>query len=93
MSRILVVDQERRPLMPCTPARARMLLKSRKAAILRRFPLVWMPQPPLRSVCGPDRVALRGWIDAQSRPGPSGDDRAATPSVSGIQPGLNHVGC
>ncbi len=40
MSRILVVDQERRPLMPCTPARARMLLKSRKAAILRRFPLV-----------------------------------------------------
>lgn len=40
MSRILVVDQERRPLMPCTPARARMLLKSRKAAILHRFPLV-----------------------------------------------------
>jgi 5-methylcytosine-specific restriction endonuclease McrA len=40
MSRILVVDQERRPLMPCTPARARQLLKSHKAAILRRFPLV-----------------------------------------------------
>ena len=27
-------------MMPCTPARARMLLKSHKAAILRRFPLV-----------------------------------------------------
>ena len=40
MSRILVVDQQRRPLMPTTPARARILLKSRKAAILRRFPLV-----------------------------------------------------
>jgi RRXRR protein len=40
MSRILVVDAGRRPLMPCTPARARQLLKSRKAAILRRFPLV-----------------------------------------------------
>lgn len=40
MSRIFVVDQERRPLMPCTPARARILLKQRKAAILRRFPLV-----------------------------------------------------
>jgi RRXRR protein len=40
MSRILVVDQERRPLMPATPARARLLLKKRKAAILRRFPLV-----------------------------------------------------
>jgi 5-methylcytosine-specific restriction endonuclease McrA len=40
MSRILVVDAERRPLMPTTPARARILLKSHKAAILRRFPLV-----------------------------------------------------
>ena len=40
MSRILIVDQQRRPLMPTTPARARLLLKRRKAAILRRFPLV-----------------------------------------------------
>jgi len=40
MSRILVVDAQRRPLMPCTPARARILLKSRKAAVLRRFPMV-----------------------------------------------------
>ena len=40
MSRIFVVDHERRPLMPTTPARARMLLKGGKAAILRRFPLV-----------------------------------------------------
>ena len=40
MSRILVVDQQRRPLMPCTPARARLLLKRGKAAILRRFPMV-----------------------------------------------------
>ncbi len=40
MSRILVVDAERRPLMPTTPARARILLKNHKAAILRRFPLV-----------------------------------------------------
>jgi 5-methylcytosine-specific restriction endonuclease McrA len=40
MSRIFVVDQQRRPLMPCTPARARILLKQGKAAVLRRFPLV-----------------------------------------------------
>ncbi len=40
MSRILVVDAQRRPLMPCPPARARILLKSRKAAVLRRFPMV-----------------------------------------------------
>ncbi len=40
MSRIFVVDQQRRPLMPTTPARARIMLKQQKAAILRRFPLV-----------------------------------------------------
>ena len=40
MSRIFVLDAERRPLMPCTPARARILLKAGKAAILRRSPLV-----------------------------------------------------
>jgi 5-methylcytosine-specific restriction endonuclease McrA len=42
MSRVLIVDAERRPLMPCTPARARLLLKAGKAAILRRFPFVLM---------------------------------------------------
>src|SRR5215470_7227335 len=40
MSRILIVDAERRPLMPTTPARARLMLKRGQAAILRRFPLV-----------------------------------------------------
>lgn len=38
MSRVLVLDQSRRPLMPCTPARARLLLKQKKAAVLRRYP-------------------------------------------------------
>jgi 5-methylcytosine-specific restriction endonuclease McrA len=40
MSRVLIVDAEHRPLMPCTPARARLLLKAGKAAVLRRFPFV-----------------------------------------------------
>lgn len=40
MSRVLVIDAQRRPLHPCTPARARLLLKQRKAAVLRRFPFV-----------------------------------------------------
>ncbi len=40
MSRIFVLDAERRPLSPCTPARARMLLKAGRAAILRRCPFV-----------------------------------------------------
>lgn len=38
MSRVLVLDHQRRPLMPCTPARARLLLKQKKAAVLRRYP-------------------------------------------------------
>ncbi len=40
MSRVLVVDAERRPMMPCTPARARILLAQGKAAVWRRFPFV-----------------------------------------------------
>jgi 5-methylcytosine-specific restriction endonuclease McrA len=38
MSRVFVVDANRQPLMPCTPARARILLKTGMAAVLRRFP-------------------------------------------------------
>ncbi len=40
MSRVFVVDAQCRPLSPTTPARARLLLKTGRAAILRRFPLV-----------------------------------------------------
>ncbi len=40
MSRVCVVDAQRRPLMPCTPARARMLLHQQRAAVLRRFPFI-----------------------------------------------------
>lgn len=42
MSRVLIVDAERRPLMPCTPARARLLPKAGKVTILRRFLFVLM---------------------------------------------------
>lgn len=38
MSRVFVVDKERRPLAPCTPRRARLLLSECKAAVLRRYP-------------------------------------------------------
>jgi len=40
MSKVLVVDAARRPLMPTTPARARILLKTGRAAVLRRFPFI-----------------------------------------------------
>jgi hypothetical protein len=59
MSRILIVDQQRIPLMPTTPARARLLLKSRKAAILRRFPLVLsLKEERPEAVVEPLRVKL-----------------------------------
>ena len=38
MSKILVIDQDFRPLNPIHPARARQLLSHKKAAIFRRFP-------------------------------------------------------
>jgi len=40
MQRVFVVDQNNRPLTPCHPARARVLLRKGQAAIFRRFPLV-----------------------------------------------------
>jgi hypothetical protein len=38
MQHVFVLDATRRPLMPCRPARARLLLSRQKAFVLRRFP-------------------------------------------------------
>lgn len=38
VQRVLVLDRNKQPLMPCHPARARALLKAGKAAVFRRFP-------------------------------------------------------
>ncbi|HET9237608.1 MAG TPA: RNA-guided endonuclease IscB [Oligoflexus sp.] len=38
MQRVLVLSHSKRALMPCHPARAKELLKKRKAAVYRRFP-------------------------------------------------------
>lgn len=37
-NRVLVLDKNGQPLMPCHPARARQLLRRGKAAVFRRFP-------------------------------------------------------
>jgi len=37
-NRVFVVDKNRQPLMPCHPARARELLRKRRAAVYRRYP-------------------------------------------------------
>ena len=38
MSKIFVIDSEKRPLNPIHPAQARVLLRNKKAAVFRRFP-------------------------------------------------------
>jgi 5-methylcytosine-specific restriction endonuclease McrA len=38
MQRVLVLDKQKQPLMPCHPARARQLLREGKAAVFRRVP-------------------------------------------------------
>lgn len=38
MQRVFVLDHNKQPLMPCHPARARKLLKNKKAAVYRRYP-------------------------------------------------------
>src|SRR5258708_2997677 len=59
MSRVLVVDAQRRPLMPCTQARARLLLKQGKAAVLRRFPFTLILQKAKPdALVGPLRVKI-----------------------------------
>ena len=38
MNRVFVLNNQRKPLMPCTPARARLLLRRGRAAVFRRAP-------------------------------------------------------
>jgi 5-methylcytosine-specific restriction endonuclease McrA len=48
MQRVLVLDAERHPLMPCRPARARLLLTQKSAAVHRRYPftiILKVPKP------------------------------------------------
>ncbi|KAB8320126.1 hypothetical protein SD81_000250 [Tolypothrix campylonemoides VB511288] len=38
MSKVFVLDTDKRPLNPIHPATARQLLRNQKAAVLRKFP-------------------------------------------------------
>ncbi len=39
-NKVLVLDTNRKPLMPCYPARARKLLSSGRASVFRRYPFI-----------------------------------------------------
>ena len=38
MQRVLVLSSKKHPLMPCNPARARLLLRKKKASVFKRYP-------------------------------------------------------
>ncbi|MGO8947825.1 MAG: RNA-guided endonuclease IscB [Ktedonobacterales bacterium] len=59
MQRVFVIDQQQRPLMPCTPARARWLLTQKKAAIVRRYPFtIWLSEAKPEATVTPLRIKI-----------------------------------
>jgi len=60
MQRVFVLDQNRKPLDPCPPARARQLLKAGRAAVLRYrpFTIVLRDRAVAQSVTHPHRVKI-----------------------------------
>src|SRR5262249_15102511 len=64
MGMIFVVDSDRRPLTSCHPARARKLLSSGKAAVLRRYPFTIILK---HSAPGASPDSLRLKIDPGSK--------------------------
>jgi RRXRR protein/HNH endonuclease len=79
MNRVFVIDTNKQPLGPCTPARARRLLTSRKAAVWRREPFTIIlkraveldAQPPIQFKADPGSkttgLALVGEFPKQGR--------------------------
>lgn len=53
MQRVLVVANNREPLMPCHAARARMLLRQGKAAVFRRYPFTIILKDRSTGECQP----------------------------------------
>ena len=64
MSKVLVVDTQKRPLNPVHPGRARILLSSDQAAVYRRYPFTIILK---KSIEKPDVETLRLKIDPGSR--------------------------
>ena len=64
MSGVLVLDTNRQPVHPCTPARARILLKAGKAAVFKRYPFTLVLKHPVKPAKAP---ALRLKIDPGSK--------------------------
>mgnify|MGYP001564974828 FL=1 len=57
-NRVFVLDAEKKPLMPCHPARARELLNKGKAAVYRRFPFTIILKERIGGNVQPIRVKI-----------------------------------
>src|SRR5437763_9498945 len=64
MSKVFVLDTQKRPLDPLHPGRARLLLKQGKAAVYRRYPFTLILK---RVVKQPSLEPLRVKIDPGSK--------------------------
>ncbi|MDJ0741966.1 MAG: RNA-guided endonuclease IscB [Xenococcaceae cyanobacterium MO_167.B27] len=60
---VLVLDANKKPLIPCKPSRAKKLLNSGKAAVMRRFPFTII----LKKECYPSKSNLKLKIDPGSQ--------------------------
>ena len=60
MQRVFVLGSDRKPLDPCHPARARKLLKQRRAAVFRRYPftIILKDRTTAESVTHPHRLKV-----------------------------------
>jgi len=60
MQRVFVLGSDRKPLDPCHPARARKLLKQRRAAVFRRYPftIILKDRTAAESVTHPHRLKV-----------------------------------
>jgi len=60
MQRVFVLSSDRKPLDPCHPARARKLLKQRRAAVFRRYPftIILKDRTAAESVTHPHRIKV-----------------------------------
>ncbi|WP_419613938.1 RNA-guided endonuclease IscB, partial [Thiolapillus sp.] len=63
MQRVFVLDSQKRPLMPCHPARARQLLDRGKAAVFRRVPFTLI----LKGRTGGDVQPVEARVDPGSK--------------------------
>jgi len=64
MSKVFVLDTNKKPLQPCHPARARQLLNKGKASVYRRYPFTIILNYAVKE---PDAQSVRLKIDPGSR--------------------------